>query len=199
MIREILNRLQAKDRDSERILFEMFYQRIYNIAFFITTDRDLAQDVVQETFLKAFRRIHTLKDGNKIEAWLASIATRTALDFLRKEKRWNDIPTEDVYLDELVSQNQSVPSLEQIVEQRFLRSLLQQEISELKPEHKQVMIFKYGYDLKDEEIANVLEININTVKSRINRAKQSLRISLEKKLNSEDGDSHEKYRETQSR
>lgn len=190
LINGIFDSLRKKDGESERIIFEMFYQRIYNIALFMTKDRNLAQDVVQETFFKAFKQLHTLKDGNKLEAWLASIASKTALDFLRKQKRWNKITTENIYLDELVSKNQFEPSVEMIVEERFLKNLLRQEISELKPDHKQVIILKYGYELKDEEIASVLEINVGTVKSRINRAKLALKASLEKQMSSKDGDSY---------
>lgn len=164
----------------ERVIFDMFYHRIYNTAYFIIQDRHLAQDVVQETFIKAFRHIDQVQDGKKIGAWLATIATRTAIDFLRKIKRQNDTPTEDVYIDEEVSKDQmKSSSVEKIAEDRFLKSLIKQNITKLKPEYKDVLVLKYEYSLKDEEIAETLELGISAVKSRLHRARLKLRTVLD--------------------
>jgi len=65
----------------------------------ITNDHYLAQDVVQETFAKAFNQLHRLKDPEKTGAWLGTIATTTAIDIIRKRNRWNDVVTEDVHLE----------------------------------------------------------------------------------------------------
>ncbi len=183
----VFRKIRKKERDSERILFEMFYQRVYDTAYFLVQDCELAQDVVQETFFKAFKHIHKLDHGEKLGAWLATIATNTALDLLRKIKRWNDIPTEDVYIDEELTKAESQSSVEKIVEQKFLKNLLQQEISKLKPHYKQVLILKYEYELKDEEIAEALKINVNTVKSRIHRAKLKLKTTLENRPDIKEG------------
>ncbi|QYR24081.1 RNA polymerase sigma factor [Paenibacillus sp. sptzw28] len=159
----------------------MFYHRIYSTAYFITQDRDLAQDIVQETFIKAFKHMHTLEDGKKIGAWLSSIASRLALDYLRKIKRWNDVATEDLIIDEEINKKQNqTSSIETIMEERFLKTVLRQEINALGPDYRQVIILKYEYDMKDEEIAKALEISVGTVKSRLHRAKQKLKDSLEK-------------------
>ncbi|WP_258881683.1 RNA polymerase sigma factor [Paenibacillus sp. sptzw28] len=175
------NEQEQQDEQSERILFEMFYHRIYSTAYFITQDRDLAQDIVQETFIKAFKHMHTLEDGKKIGAWLSSIASRLALDYLRKIKRWNDVATEDLIIDEEINKKQNqTSSIETIMEERFLKTVLRQEINALGPDYRQVIILKYEYDMKDEEIAKALEISVGTVKSRLHRAKQKLKDSLEK-------------------
>ncbi|MBW8350823.1 RNA polymerase sigma factor [Bacillus sp. IITD106] len=182
MINRLVQKLLKKDRDSERVIFEMFYQRVYYTAYYIVQDRELAQDIVQETFLKAFQNMHTVKDGEKLGAWLAAIATRTAIDYLRKIKKWNDVATEDHIIDEHLSKLEDYHStVETIVEKKFLKNILLQEIDELKPEHKQVLILAYLHDMRYEEIAEALDIKVTMVKTRIHRAKLKLREALETK------------------
>ena len=182
MMNRLVQKLLKKDRDSERVIFEMFYQRVYYTAYYIVQDRELAQDIVQETFLKAFQNMHTVKDGEKLGAWLAAIATRTAIDYLRKIKKWNDVATEDHIIDEHLSKLEDYHStVETIVEKKFLKNILLQEIDELKPEHKQVLILAYLHDMRYEEIAEALDIKVTMVKTRIHRAKLKLREALETK------------------
>ncbi|MBS4197940.1 RNA polymerase sigma factor [Lederbergia citri] len=182
MINRLVQKLLKKDRDSERVIFEMFYQRVYYTAYYIVQDRELAQDIVQETFLKAFQNMHTVKDGEKLGAWLAAIASRTAIDYLRKIKKWNDVATEDHIIDEHLSKHEDYQStVETIVEKKFLKNILLQEIDELKPEHKQVLILAYIHDMRYEEIAEALDIKVTMVKTRIHRAKLKLREALETK------------------
>jgi len=180
MINRLVQKLLKKDRESERIIFEMFYQRVYYTAYYIVQDRELAQDIVQETFLKAFQNIHTVKDGEKLGAWLAAIASRTAIDYVRKIKKWNDVVTEDHIIDEQLSKSDDhYSTVETIVEKKFLKNILLREIDELKPEHKQVLILAYLHDMKYEEIAEALDIKVTMVKTRIHRAKLKLREALE--------------------
>ena len=182
MIKETLYKLSKKDRDSERVIFEMFYQRVYYTAYYIVKDRDIAQDVLQETFIKAFESIHTVRDGEKLGAWISAIATRSAIDYLRKVKRWNDIATEDdIINDILINESEYFSTLETIVEEKLIRETLLQEIDRLTPRHKEVIVLQYFSDLKYEEIAEVLNVKIDVVKTRIYRAKLKLKESIEQK------------------
>lgn len=163
----------------EKVIFEMFYHRVYNTAYFLIQDRYLAQDIVQEIFIKAFKHIDKVQDEKTLGAWLGKIATTTSIDFLRKRKNRNDIPTEDVYLNEN-TKNQVFKSspVEEIVEGRFLKVMIKQNLSKLKPDYKQVLILKYEYELKDEKISEILGISVSAVKSRLHRAKSKLRTVL---------------------
>ncbi|MFD1039730.1 RNA polymerase sigma factor [Virgibacillus byunsanensis] len=172
----------------EKIIFDMYYHRVYKTAFFIVKDDYLAQDVLQETFLKVFQRIDSLEDGNKMGAWIGTITTRTAIDFLRKLKRRNDFPVDDVYQDEesFYEENSSV---EKIVEDKFLKNLVQQNIRSLEPpEYREVIILKYEYELQDKEIAEALGISIGATKSRVHRARIKLKSVLATQIDAEDGE-----------
>lgn len=181
-------KVRKKDIDYEKIIFEMHYERVYHAAYFVLQDKHLAQDVTQETFLKAFQRMDTLEDGNKLGAWLATIATRTAIDFLRKIKRRNDIVKEDVYIDE-EHFNDEVISVEDKIELQFLEKIIRNNIRTLEPPgYREVLILKYEYELQDKEIADALGISVNAAKSRLHRARKKLKMVLGDQLEERSGD-----------
>ncbi|MGG7621540.1 RNA polymerase sigma factor [Bacillus coreaensis] len=183
MITGLLEKAIQKDEVSEKIVFEMYYQRVYNTVYYYLHDRELTQDVVQETFLKAFMKLHTIDDFEKFGAWLVTIASCTAVDFLRKINRWNDIASEDIVIDEQYRKSTcNVSEVETIVEENHLRGLLLQKIDELSSEHKTVLTLKYLHDFRYEEIGESLKIKPGTVKTRIYRAKQRMRELLEQEI-----------------
>jgi RNA polymerase sigma-70 factor (ECF subfamily) len=166
------------DNQSERVIFEMFYHRVFETAYFILQDRHLAQDVVQETFLKAFQNIHKVQDGAKLGSWLGTIAARTAIDVLRKEKKYR-FAVENMVVNEPHC-GFEYSAVEKIIEERFLKNLVRQQIAGLKPEYRQVIVLKYEYELQDHEIAEALDLSVSAVKSRLHRAKLALKRILEK-------------------
>ena len=95
----IFRKNKQQNREAERIIFEQYYKRVYYAAYWVIKDQDLAEDIAQETFMKAFKNLHTVQDVEKIGAWLSIIATRTAIDHLRRLNKWNDFTTSDVYID----------------------------------------------------------------------------------------------------
>lgn len=188
VLKNILKKFRKKDDDAKRILFEMFHEQVRRKAYYITKDHYLAQDILQETFIKAFNNMGQLKDGGNVGAWLTTIATRTAIDFIRKQERWNDIPIENVFIEkETISQLLSC-TVEAEVEQKWLKENLRCIIDELPPNFRAVIILKYIHELKDQEIAEILDENVGTVKSRIHRAKDKLK-SLVLRSDALDGDS----------
>ncbi|MDQ6595666.1 RNA polymerase sigma factor [Bacillus salipaludis] len=67
-------------------IFREYSQRLHYIAYSYAKDRFLAEDIVQEALLKAYKKLDTVEDSNKLGAWLSAITARTAIDFLRMEK-----------------------------------------------------------------------------------------------------------------
>lgn len=161
-----------------QMIYKMFHQKVYRTAYFVVKDAHLAHDVLQETFLKAFKKLDTLSDLENLGAWLGVIATRTAIDTIRKNNNWNGIPTEDVLLMSKLSVQEITTTVEDVVEHHMLEKELLSKIQELKPEHREILVLKYYYDLTDQEIASSLEINIGTVKSRHHRAKEKLQAKI---------------------
>lgn len=167
--------------DDEKLIFQTHYEDVYKAVFFMVKDPYLAEDLTQDAFIKAFRNLHKLKSGTKMKAWLVTIATRTAIDHIRKIKKRNDYLTDDVYiLDRNSKPNHSGSPVEGKVERRMIKQLIKQCISILKPPaYKEVLLLRFEYDLKEEEIAEVLNISPSAVKSRLHRAKKKLRKELQ--------------------
>src|SRR5690606_29750950 len=120
-------------------IFEQYYKRVSYAAYRVIKDQDLAEDITQETFMKAFKNLHTVQDVEKMGAWLSIIATRTAIDHLRRLNRWNDFTTSDVYIDTGadVTRLDHISTVETGLEKTYVKELLLEEIDKLKPDHKE--------------------------------------------------------------
>lgn len=168
----------TNERKKERELFDQHYNMVYQLAFYMVKDEDLASDIVQDAFIKVFRHLHTLENQEKMEAWIKTITRRTALDYLRKQKRWNENNVEEVYLEK------GEDTKDSIIETNFAEKEMEEEIlqkmNELKPEQREILLLKLVEGYTDEEIANELQLKLGTVKSRIHRAKESLKSILKK-------------------
>ncbi|WP_235864012.1 RNA polymerase sigma factor [Sutcliffiella halmapala] len=154
-------------------VYSMFYKRLFQISYSITRDRHHAEDIVQETFIKALSKMETLMEASKIGAWLSVIATRTAIDFVRREKKRKGIPMELSMLDCLGKKTKQ--NVEEEIETVFLEERINGALRELTLEYQDVLILKLGQGLKEHEIAKVLDLKPCTVKTRIYRARKQLK------------------------
>ncbi|MFC7786134.1 MULTISPECIES: RNA polymerase sigma factor [unclassified Rossellomorea] len=152
-------------------MYEQFHKLIYHIAYNLTKNTYLSQDIVQETFLKAYIKIDTLLDSTKTKSWLTSIARCTAIDFIRKESKRNEVYMEN---DEEVQSIQDYNPLEMEIEAQFLKYSIQENIKRLPLSQQEVMSLKVTQDLSDGEIALKLNLTPSTVKTRFHRARKQL-------------------------
>ncbi|MBN8192362.1 RNA polymerase sigma factor [Bacillus sp. NTK074B] len=152
-------------------MYEQFHKLIYHIAYNVTKDIHLSQDIVQETFLKAYLKIDTLLDVTKTKSWLTSIARCTAIDFLRKRVKCHEILMEE---HEVLHSLEDHQSLESEIEVRFLKSVIQDSIKSLPSTQQEVMALKVTEDLSDSEIASKLNLPASTVKTRFHRGRKQL-------------------------
>ncbi|MFJ7934020.1 RNA polymerase sigma factor [Sporosarcina sp. NPDC096371] len=181
LLGNIFRKSKQQNSEAERIIFEQYYKRVYYTAYQVIKDQNLAEDIAQETFMKAFKNLQTVQDVEKLGAWLSVIATRTAIDHLRRLKRWNDFTTSDVYINTEpdATQIDYVSTVETGIEKAYVKELLLKEIDKLKPDHKEVLILFYHHDLTYEEIAELLGVKLSTLKTRMFRAKKKLKESIE--------------------
>ncbi|WP_064094375.1 RNA polymerase sigma factor [Rossellomorea aquimaris] len=155
-------------------MYHQFHNLIYHIAFKITRDAYLSEDIVQETFLKAYKKMDTLLDPGKIKSWLTSIANSTAIDFIRKESKRNEM-----YIDQEKNLNDiqclhGGNHIESEIDALFLKKAIQENIALLPPTQQEVMSLKVTYDLSDSEIALKLNLSPSTVKTRYHRGRKQL-------------------------
>ncbi len=158
-----------------------YQSEVYNVAYRLLGDTDSAADATQEAFIKAFRRIHQHRGGS-FRAWLLRIVTNTCYDMLRKRARRPTQPLEPQSDDEdqerLPRWQSNAESPEEAVLRWEIHQAVQEGLSHLSPEHRTVVVLSDIEGLSYEEIAQVLNIPVGTVKSRLSRARARLRDYL---------------------
>jgi len=168
------------------------YQRVYNVIFRMIEDREEAEDLVQDTFVNAYRAFDSFRHESQVYTWLYRIAvnlTKNRLD-RRRRRRTAEGPSldepvevEDDELSRQVEDWRQAP--ERSAENSELARILSGEVSQLRPEYKEVVILRDYEALSYEEIAQVVGCSIQAVKSRLFRARTVLRRALSEYLEME--------------
>ncbi|MBM7621026.1 RNA polymerase sigma-70 factor (ECF subfamily) [Bacillus tianshenii] len=158
-------------------MYQEYYDRLFRVSFAIIRDRQLAEDNVQETFIKAYKKLPDLEDMQKVGAWLSVIASRTAIDFIRRERKMKGFPMELFMLDCLGKESKQ--NVEEEVGVCFLKEILKETLEDFPGEDQKMLALKMDKGLKEREIATALHMNPSTVKSKIHRARRKLRERIE--------------------
>lgn len=141
-------------------------ERYYRLAYSYVKNADDALDIMQESIYKAVSHVDSLKDVRYINTWFYRIIVNTSIDFLRKQKKV--IPVEDEILESFTSQTND----------EYENFDLQRAMDNLPKKYRTVVILRYFEDLKIEEIAEILNENINTIKTRLYKSLKLLRIKM---------------------
>lgn len=162
-------------------MYKAYSNRLTYLAYTIIRDWHEAEDIVQEAFLKAYKKIATIEDDDKIGAWLRSITVRTAIDFKRADKRRNWADADLSLLNIFYEKTGKGKNTEAEVEIRLLKEELSSLICMLSESYQTVILLKWKYGLKEAEIANMLQLKSTTVKTRLYRARKQLKETLMEK------------------
>lgn len=151
--------------------------RVFGVALYMLKDKSEAEEVSQEVFIKLYRNIAQFKSGEQsFLPWLLAIARNSCLDRLRKSKTKNKYESDvEVEPETIVDEIEPVDG-DNLQQER--QHLLYQAIDKFDQVSKDVLLLKDIHGLKTEEVAEVLEIPVGTVKSRSNRAKLKLAKAL---------------------
>jgi RNA polymerase sigma-70 factor (ECF subfamily) len=158
------------------------YQRpIYGLVVRMVRDPARAEELAQDTFVKAFRALHTYDVQRKFSAWLLTIAHHVAIDELRRASLATeslDEPREDGERKrEFADTAAPTPAL--VAERAELARALQQAIGRLRPEYREVVALRYERELDYDEIVEITGLPMGTVKSSLHRARKELAEHLE--------------------
>jgi RNA polymerase sigma-70 factor (ECF subfamily) len=161
-------------------MYKEYYDRLFRVSFAIIRDRQLAEDNVQETFIKAYKKLADLEDIQKVGAWLCVIASRTAIDLIRREKKTKGYPMELCMLDCLGKEAKQ--DVEAEVEVSFLKEILKETMEDFSIDDQKLLVLKMEKGLKEREIAMALKMHPSAVKSKIHRARRKLRERIDIEL-----------------
>lgn len=164
----------------ELITFEQIveeYQKgIINFHYRLVGNRFDAEDLAQETFIKAYLKLDTLKEHKKLRSWLFSVARNVAIDFFRRHKEKHIVLDNDI-LQNIASQLTSV-DFDQQINHLELNRELDKCMNSLASEDKQIIKLLYYEGFSYKEIGDILGMNVNTLKSRLHRARKVLLDAL---------------------
>jgi RNA polymerase sigma factor (sigma-70 family) len=177
LVEEALNGSQ----NAFKLLLKKHREAIYHVILKIVHNPQEAEDLVQETFMKAFTSLSSYRSQYKFTTWLYRIAANSSIDYLRKKKIAafsldEQIPTTKGTLTLEVADWTYNPEIDLVAKQK--RFSIDQAISTLPKRYKEVVILRHKEEKTYEEIASILGIPVGTVKARIFRA----RVLLKKKL-----------------
>jgi len=145
---------------------------VYSIAWHFLHDRVAAEELAQEVFLQLHRNWSAMKSPAHIVFWLRRVASHRSIDAARKTKARRETSLEE--LDE--------PTVFERVHDSFLSSYLNRMVATLPEKQRIVVVLRYQEDMDLEEIAKVLDMKINTVKTQLSRALDLLRMKVDRRL-----------------
>ncbi|HKD06335.1 MAG TPA: sigma-70 family RNA polymerase sigma factor [Bryobacteraceae bacterium] len=179
---ELVNRAREGDMGAFSALIRQYEGKIFRLAMNITQNREDAEDVLQESFLKAFEHLDQFQGNSKFYTWIVRIAVNQALMKLRKRKSDRTVSIdeqidtgEDTVVREIAAWD---PDPEVRYSQAELNTILTEAIDGLAPIYKTVFTLRDVDGLSTEETADVLELSVPAVKSRLLRARLQLRDKL---------------------
>ncbi len=158
-------------------IVEEYQDRIFNLCVYMLRSREDAQDAAQDVFVNAYRSFKNFTPHASLYTWLYRIALNTCIDYKRKSQRL--LVEDEASIFEIASQG---PSPEKVCESKEVRAVIKETLESLTPDFRAVIVLREIEGLSYEEISEVLQISIGTVKSRISRARDELRQLLRDKL-----------------
>src|SRR5262245_60286933 len=176
---DLVRAAQAGDSRAFSEIVRRYQRAVYRVAYGFTRIPADADDLAQETFVRAYQAIGRFRVGEPLYPWLARIASNLALSLLRRRKRRPETPLEP--LVEAGRQWGVEEDPGRVVMDREQKEHLNQALSELKPEHQAVLVLRGVEEMSYEEMAKTLNIPLGTVMSRLSRARAELKARLEAK------------------
>jgi len=184
----LIQQILAGHQSAFRRFVERYQKLVSHIVFRMVPNRSDREDMCQEVFMKAYRNLAGFQFGSRLSTWVGRIAYNTCVNYLQKKK----VPL----LDDLAGSDSDRDSLEAIpggeaspdlwTEQRDLLARVRREMDSLSPQYRALLTLYHLDEMSYEEIAEVTDLPMGTVKSYLFRARKALRDRLKEKYRMED-------------
>lgn len=174
----IIERAKNGDVQAFEELISAYERRIFNTALRTMKNPDDANDVAQEAIIKIYKNIAGFKGDCTFAVWVYRIVSNACYDELRRRKRHSDMSLDALTADGVVQFRDSGELPDQYAERNELSQNIQKAINQLDEEYRVPIVLRELQGLSYQEIADIMDVNLGTVKSRISRA----RLQLQKKL-----------------
>ncbi len=172
---ELIRRLQEDDLDALGALFVRYRAQVYRIALAIVRDPAAAEDILQDCFLKVYAHAARLDPTRSLAPWLYRVTVNLSYAWLGRGKQQRRAPLE-LAANRLICPMRQAP--DQLTEQTELRRNVRRAIGELPIDQRVVVVLYYLNSLSLQDIAEILDVPVGTVKSRLYYAREALRVRL---------------------
>ena len=172
----LIQRILNGDQNAFASLVRKYQQQIHTFAWRKTGDFQIAEDIVQETFLQVYQKLDTLEDPTQFTSWLHQIANRRCITWLRKNRIQTE-PLEETDVSEIETEAYSryVATEHAKTTADAQRDLVEKLLAKLKESDREVITLHYFEEMSSPEIGEFLGVSENTIKSRLHRARQQLK------------------------
>lgn len=185
--RDLVASIRSGDADAWGDLIERYQHRVFAICMKMVRDRELASDLTQDAFIKVIKGLDSFDERARLSTWVYRVTVNVCLSKLRSEKLRRHASLDAMAAGgpqqegrgELGFAQGREPAASSGIEHHEERARMMAALDSLSDEHRAILILRDGRDLEYEQIAEVLEIPIGTVRSRLFRARAALRQSLE--------------------
>lgn len=172
---KLIEKAQKGNRSAFEELVKLHEKNVYNLALKLVKNREDAMDAAQESFLKAWISLKSFRNESKFSSWLYRLTYNTCLDYLRKSKKGEIISltsAEDEETEADIKDN--APTPEAYAMQKETRKAVREAVDALPEEYRKIIIMREFAGLSYSEIAEAMDINEGTVKSRLSRGRLKL-------------------------
>lgn len=173
--RELIRKTKQGNLHSFEELVKKYQKNIYRLAFRMTRDHDTADDLAQETFVKAFTSIGSFKEEHSFYPWIFRICMNLSINYLKRKKFM--VSESELLPRKLEDSKATGDPMSQLIRDELM-DRVESSIDALPPPFKAVFILKVYEELSYEQIAQNLKISVGTVMSRLFRARERLQKSL---------------------
>jgi len=185
---EIISQVLKGDHNAYALLVERYKSYVFTLTFRFTKNREDAEEVSQDIFVKAYRSLADFKGTAKFSTWLYTIVNTTCITFLRKKRL--EVKSLDDERTFEVADNQDSGLRANQIEQKSRLNMVNQAIALLSPDDAEIITLFYKSEQSLEEISQILGVEVNTAKVRLHRARTRLKDKMEKYFTEEIKDLH---------
>ncbi|MFB0566307.1 MAG: RNA polymerase sigma factor [Candidatus Aminicenantaceae bacterium] len=175
--KELVKASKEGDEEAFSILVKNYQKKVFNMAYSLTRDPQVADDLAQEVFIKAYFALPRFKLRSEFGTWIYRIAVNHIKDYLRKKKKMREISLDDVE-KKLISEDKELFLQERELIEKQKMKIVDKLIHELPEKHQIILTLRDIQGFSYEEISRILNISQGTVDSRLFRARRMLRYKL---------------------
>ncbi len=172
----LIARAKNGDRQAFGELVAKYSKAVYYLAYRFVRDHDTADEMTQESFVKAYQAIGTFIEGKSFKSWIFAIAANLSKNYIKRSKRQSSL--DDTIPDDVLEDKKVASNPHETVVAKDLGNKISQAVETLPEEYKSVFILRTYEDMSYDEIADTLNIEVGTVMSRLFRARARLKKEL---------------------